>query len=162
VRKGVGHETKNHLVECVARIDHSHAIAGVEARGSPGWGGHRWGHFGPGHDIEHDLKLTGAEREQIKTICQAERPTVSKLVREISTEAGEMDVTTTQGKLDERKIQEIAARQGASIARLLMEKERLKSRIYRLVLNPGQRTKADELQLRWRKRLDQVADQLEK
>jgi hypothetical protein len=59
-------------------------------------------------------------------------------------------------------VEEIAARQGASIAKLLIEKERLKSKIYASVLNPDQRTKADELQRRWDERLDRIANRLEK
>jgi hypothetical protein len=64
---------------------------------------------------------------------------------------------TAQGSLDDSKVQAIAARQGETIAKLLVEKERLKSKVYTTVLNPEQRTKADELQKRWRSRLEHVA-----
>jgi Spy/CpxP family protein refolding chaperone len=137
-------------------------VSAAEERGWGRWSGHRWGHFGPGEYVAHELKLNDAQREQIKTIWQAERPTVAKLVREVGAEVTEMNAATSQGNLDESKVDEIAARQGASIAKLLVEKERLKSKIYTSVLNPEQRTKADELQRHWHERLDRIADRLEK
>ena len=93
---------------------------------------------------------------------QVERPTVARLLREVAAEVGEMDLATAQGNPDDAKVQEIAERQGRSIARLVIEKERLKSKIYTSVLNPAQRQKADELQRRWHERLDRIADRLEK
>jgi Spy/CpxP family protein refolding chaperone len=137
-------------------------VSAAEERAWHGWSGHRWGHFGPGEYVAHELKLNDAQREQIKTIWQAERPTVAKLVREVSAEAAEMNATTAQGNLDESKVDEIAARQGASIAKLFVEKERLKSKIYASVLNPEQRTRADELQRHWHERLDRITERLEK
>jgi Spy/CpxP family protein refolding chaperone len=134
----------------------------AQARSGHGWCGHRWGHFGPAGYLEHELKLTDAQSGQIKTMWQAEKPAIAKLVREVSSEAKEMNAATTQGKVDESKVEEIAARQGASIAKLLMEKERLKSRVYASVLNSERKTKADELQRVWHERLDRIADQLEK
>jgi Spy/CpxP family protein refolding chaperone len=68
-----------------------------------------------------------------------------------------MDAVTAQGSSDDTKIEAIAARQGATIAKLLVEKERFKSKIYTTVLNPEQRTKADQLQKTWQSRLDHVA-----
>jgi tRNA A22 N-methylase len=87
----------------------------------------------------------------------AERPTVASLVQELVSEGKEMDSVTAQGSLDDSKVEVIAGRQGASIAKLLVEKERFKSKIYTTVLNPEQRTKADELQKTWHSRLDYIA-----
>jgi Spy/CpxP family protein refolding chaperone len=134
----------------------------VVGGGHRGWHGHRWGHFGPAAYLSHELNLSDAQKEQIKTMWQVERPTIARLVREVAAEVGEMDLATAQGNPDDAKVQEIAARQGRSIASLLIEKERLKSKIYASVLNPAQRAKADELQRRWHERLDRIADRLEK
>jgi hypothetical protein len=68
-----------------------------------------------------------------------------------------MASVTAQGTFDESNVDAIAARQGAIIAKLLVEKERLKSKVYTTVLNPEQRSKADELQRKWHSRLDHVA-----
>jgi hypothetical protein len=88
---------------------------------------------------------------------QAERPTIASLVQELTAESKEMDTTTAQGTPDESKVQAVAARQGETIAKFLVEKEHLKSRVYTDVLNPEQRIRADELQKTWHSRLDHVA-----
>ena len=136
------------------------AIAGAEARKWGGWCGRGWHNRGPMGYVAHELQLSDTQRSQIKSLWQAERPAISTLVHEFASETAEMDVTTAQGSLDESKVQEIAARQGATISKLLTEKERLKSKIYLTVLNSEQRTKADELQKRWHRQLDRIAERL--
>src|ERR1700742_4405884 len=132
------------------------AIARAEGRGWRGWCDHGWQHHGPLGFVAHELDLRQAQKSQIQSIWQTERPTVSALVHEFAAEAKEMDTATVQGNLDESKVREITDRQGATITKLLIEKERLKSRIYTTVLNPEQRTKADALQERWHSRLDRI------
>jgi Spy/CpxP family protein refolding chaperone len=123
-----------------------------------GWGSSRgWAHHGPLGYIAHELNLSDAQRSQIKTIWIAERPTAASIVQELASESEEMDSTTDPGSLDESKVQAIAARQGETIARLLVEKERLKSKVYATVLNPAQRIKANELQKTWHSRLDRLS-----
>jgi hypothetical protein len=87
---------------------------------------------------------------------QTERPAMLSLVHEFAAESKEMDEATAKGNVDEGKVQEIAARQGTTVARFLVEKEHFKAKIYATVLNPGQRTKADELQSRWHDRLGKL------
>jgi Spy/CpxP family protein refolding chaperone len=138
------------------------AIARADARRWHGCFGHRWGHqFGPMSYIAHELKLNDTQRQQIRSMWQTEKPAVSGLVRELAAESKEMDATAVQGNLDEGKVQEIAGRQGATIAKLLVEKERFKSKVYATVLTPEQRTKADELQSRWHDRLGHLSDRLQ-
>jgi Spy/CpxP family protein refolding chaperone len=136
------------------------AIARAEGRGWRGWCDHRWHHHGPLGYVAHELDLSQGQQSQIQSIWQTERPTISALVHEFAAEAKEMDTATVQGNLDESKVQEIAARQGATITKLLVEKERLKSKIYTTVLNSEQRTKADALQERWHSRLDRIAGRI--
>jgi Spy/CpxP family protein refolding chaperone len=92
---------------------------------------------------------------------QSEKPTISGLVQELAAEGKEMDAATVQGNVDESKVQEIASRQGATIAKLLVEKEHFKAKIYTTVLTPEQRTKADELQARWHERMEHMGDRLQ-
>jgi Spy/CpxP family protein refolding chaperone len=122
-----------------------------------GWVGRGWGNHGPLGYVAHELNLSGAQRLQIKAMWQAERPTIASLVQELTAESKEMDTTTAQGTPDESKVQAVAARQGETIAKFLVEKEHLKSRVYTDVLNPEQRIRADELQKTWHSRLDHVA-----
>ena len=136
-------------------------VARADGFGRRGWGGPGWRHSGPLGYVARELNLSDAQKSQIKSIWNAERPTVASLVQELASEAKEMDSVTAQGNLDDGKVQAIAARQGVTIAKLLVEKERFKSRVYTTVLNPEQRTKADELQKTWHSRLDRVASRLE-
>ncbi len=132
------------------------AVAVANARGWHGCYGHHWGRFGPMGYVARELDLSNAQEQQIRSMWQAERPAVSALVQEFSAESKAMDQVTANGNLDERKVQEIAARQGVTLSKLLVEKEHFKTRIYASVLNPDQRTKADKLQSQWHDRLDHI------
>ena len=125
--------------------------------GRRGFGRGEWSHHGPLAYVAYELNLSDTQKSQIKSMWESERPTVAPLLQELASEGKEMDSVTAQGSLDESKVQAIAARQGETIAKLLVEKERLKSKIYTTVLDPEQRTKADELQKRWHSRLDHAA-----
>ena len=136
------------------------AIARADVRG--GWHGcfgHRWGaRFGPMGYVAHELNLNDAQRQQIRSMWQTEKPAVTGLVQELGAESKEMDAATAKGNVDEAKVQEIASRQGATIAKLLVEKEHFKSKIYATVLNPEQRAKADALQARWHDRMGHMGN----
>lgn len=138
------------------------AIARADVRGWHGCFRHGWGHFGPMGYVSRELKLDEAQRKQIRSMWDSEKPAVSGLVRELAAESKEMDAATAQGNLDEGKVQEIASRQGATIAKLLVEKEHFKSKIYTTVLTPEQRKKADEMQSRWHERMDRMSDRLQR
>jgi len=124
-----------------------------------GWGGREWAFHGPLGYVGHELHLTDTQRTQIKTLWQSERPTVAALVKELASVSREMDAATTRGA-DDAQIQSIASRQGATIARLLLEKQHFKSRVYSEILTPEQRSKADELEKKWSEHLDRFADRL--
>ncbi|QNI32721.1 Spy/CpxP family protein refolding chaperone [Alloacidobacterium dinghuense] len=135
-------------------------IVRAETRGWHGWCGRGLRHPGPLGYVAHELDLSNTQISQIKSLWQAERPTISALVHEAAAEVREMDAATVEENQDVDKVQEIASRQGATIAKLLIEKEQLSSKIYTSVLTPVQRTQADELQKRWHLRLDKMADRL--
>jgi Spy/CpxP family protein refolding chaperone len=126
-----------------------------------GYYGHRWGHFGAMGYVAHELNLSNAQRQQIRSQWQAERPAVSGLIQEFAAESKEMDRATANGKFDESTVQEIASRQGATLSKLLVEKEHFTTKIYVSVLSPEQRTKADKLQSRWHERLDHFGGGME-
>jgi Spy/CpxP family protein refolding chaperone len=132
------------------------AIARADAKQWHRWCGRGWGHPGALGYLAHKLDLSGEQRQQIRSMWQTEKPAMSSLVREFAAESKEMDEAAANGNLDESKVQEIAARQGATVAKLLVEKEHFKAKVYTTVLKPGQRTKADELQSRWHERLDHI------
>ena len=126
-------------------------------------GGHGpfWFHHGPMGFVARELDLSETQKSQIKTIWEGERPNISELVREFASEQKEMDALPFQdGAPNEGRMQDISARQGATLAKLLAEKEKLTGKIYSEVLNPAQRTKADELRKDWNSHLEHVADRI--
>ena len=135
-------------------------VVQADGTGRNGWDRGRWGQHGPLGYVGHELNLSDAQRSQIQSMWLAERPTVALLVQELASENKEADSATAQGNLDESKVQVIAARQGETIAKLLVEKERFKSKVYINVLNPEQRTSADELQKKWHSRLEHLATKI--
>jgi len=142
----------------------------VRADGAPwhgGWCRGAWGHGGWGHGgdgplgyIAHELKLNDAQRAQIKTMWAAERPAIGSLVKELADESREMADATAKGNLDDARVQAIASHQGETVAKLLVEKEHFRSKVYANVLNQEQRDKADELQKTWHSRFDRIASRI--
>jgi Spy/CpxP family protein refolding chaperone len=111
--------------------------------------------------VGHELDLSDGQRQQIKSMWLAEKPTVSGLVQEFAAESREMDGATAKGNVDESKVEEIAARQGTTLSKLLVEKEHFTAKVYATVLNTEQRVKADKLRSRWPERLEQIGKGLE-
>ena len=66
--------------------------------------------------VAHELNLSKEQEQQIHSMWQTERPTLTGLLQEFSAESKEMDQATARGNLDEGKVQEIAARQGETLA----------------------------------------------
>jgi len=135
-------------------------IVRADTRGRHGWCGHRWHRPGPASYLAHELKLSDAQRAQVETIWHAERPVVSAKIHEVLAENKEMNAIIAEESPDQGKVQEIADREATTIAALLLEKERLQSKVYSTVLNPEQRAKADLLRKRLESRLDHAADRL--
>lgn len=131
---------------------------GAETRSWPRWHAHM-GPWGPAWYITHQLNLNDAQKKQIGEIWQTERPHVADLVRELA--AANVDLQKAGTEHNEALAQQSATRQGAVVAQLLLEKEKLRSEIYAQVLTPDQRTKADELQSRFNQHLEQFADRLQ-
>jgi len=95
--------------------------------------------------LSRQLDLTDAQRTQVKTILEAERPKVAPLLTEVAQNRQQLHELTASGKFDEAQVRSIASRQAQAMTELIVEKERVKSKIYNEVLTPEQRTKADQM-----------------
>lgn len=137
------------------------AIAAANGRGWTGCFGHRGGRFGAMGYVVHELNLNEEQKQQIRSMWKTERTAVSGLLQEFAAESKQMDQATAKGNVDEGKVQQIATQQGATVAKLLVEEEHFKAKIYASVLSPEQRVKADELQARWQGRLGHIARGME-
>lgn len=135
--------------------------AGACMRMRHGWHGHRWHHGGPLSYVAHRLKLSDAQVSQVRTIWSEERPTVAALVKSMDDDFHQMADATAGGKFDAGKVQAIAAAEGDTFAKLMVEKEQIEARIYSTVLNEEQRRSADRMQQHGLERVDHVVSRLQ-
>ncbi|HKR29175.1 MAG TPA: Spy/CpxP family protein refolding chaperone [Terriglobales bacterium] len=137
-------------------------LAGAEfGIGQHGWGFHGPGRF-PAAFIAHELNLSDAQKTQIKGIWNAERPTVTPLLRQILSGCDQMASANANGNFDEAKARAIADEQATTVSQLFVERERLISRIYNEVLTPEQRVKADQLRERMHGHIEGLLDHLDR
>ena len=111
--------------------------------------------------LTRELDLTNAQQSQIKSIWAAERPAITPLVRQLLSECNEMSLANNNGTFDEAKARAVADAQAATISSLLVERQRMITKIYNEVLTPDQRTKADQLRERMHGRVEGFLDGLE-
>jgi hypothetical protein len=137
-------------------------VARAEFRRGHGWCSNEWHRGGPLVHVARELKLSGAQVSQVRSIWMEERPAVTALLKAMISGAHQLADETNGGKFDEGKLQTIATAEGNTFARLLIEKEHFISRVYTTVLNDEQRKSADRLQQRWLDRMDHALTQLEK
>lgn len=146
---------------CLTLLVAGLAVAWTQTQTWRGPHGPMWFHHGPMGYVARQLDLSDNQRSQIKTIWDGERPNIAELVHELASEQTEMDALTFHdGTPDDGRIHDITARQGATLAKLLAEKGKIAGKVYSQVLNPAQRTKADELLKRWSSHLDHIADRI--
>ena len=125
-------------------------------RASQSWGGPPMA----GRFLQHMtdvLDLTDAQQAQIKSLWQAEQPTIKPLVRQLADTHKQMVAVTAGGKFDQAKVQTLANQQAQTIAQLIVEKQKLQSQVYAL-LTPDQQAKMDRLQQRHMARMERWLD----
>jgi hypothetical protein len=106
------------------------------------------------------LNLTCAQKAQIQSIWNMEKPTAAKLVADSALENKEIESVTSQGHPDPDKIQAMADHQGKILSELLLEKEILKMQIESRVLTADQLAKADHFEKHVDDRIDAIAHRL--
>lgn len=117
---------------------------------------HSWG--GPpmaGRFLQHMtdvLDLTDAQQAQIKQMWQDELPTLRPLLQQLAANHKQMVTATSGGKFDQAQVQSIANQQAQTIAQLIVEKQKLQSKVY-TVLNAEQQAKLERLQQRHMERM---------
>ena len=98
------------------------------------------------------LALTDQQEAQIKAILEAEKPKVMPLVLTLKANREALESATANGAFNETQVQVIAAKQGQTLAALIVEKERVQSEIF-AVLTPEQRAKAEQFRERIKERI---------
>lgn len=113
---------------CAALIIAGITAAWTQTQTWRGAHGPLWFRLGPMGYIARELDLSDNQKSQIKTIWG--RPNISELVHELASEQKEMDAQTFQnGTPDVARLQEITARQGATLVKLLAAKEMIAGRV---------------------------------
>lgn len=101
--------------------------------------GHRMGW------IARKLDLSDAQKTQIQSMIQAERPNFEPLVKQLAADHQQMLAATRSGSFDEAQVRTLANQQAQTLAELMVIRERVISKVYNTVLTPDQKTKADTL-----------------
>ncbi len=105
--------------------------------------------------IAHKLDLSDAQKTQIQSMIQAERPNFAPLVKQLAADHQQMLVATRGGSFDEAQVRTLANQQAQTLAELMVIRERVISQVYNTVLTPDQKTKADTLRQHMLDRMSQ-------
>jgi Spy/CpxP family protein refolding chaperone len=95
------------------------------------------------------LDLTDAQQSQVRSILEAEHSRIAALLTAAAMDRQQLQESTANGKFDEAQVRSLAARQAQQLTEMIVEKERVKAKVYNEVLTAEQRSKADQLQQRW-------------
>ncbi|MGB8889847.1 MAG: Spy/CpxP family protein refolding chaperone [Candidatus Korobacteraceae bacterium] len=112
------------------------------AQGPGEWGG---GHgFGFGR-MATALNLTPAQKQEIKSMMEAQRATTRPLMQQLSQIRISMLNATASGAFNQTTVQSLATQQAQIMAQLTVQRESFKSQIYNKVLTSEQKATADQL-----------------
>lgn len=111
-------------------------------KGFDGHGGFR-GHGGMGM-MFRGLNLTDEQKAKVKEIMETNKATFQPLMQSLRENHKKLADLTADGNFDEAKVQALAAEQGNLTAKLIVEKERVKSQVF-AILTDEQKAKAAQM-----------------
>ena len=110
------------------------------AQGPGEWGGgHGFGRMATA------LNLTPAQKQQIKTLAQAQKATTRPLMQQLAQIRVSMLNATAGGAFNQATVQALATQQAQIMAQLTVQRQALRSQIYNQVLTAQQKATADQL-----------------
>jgi len=124
---------------------------------APAWSGH--GHGGPMGYLAKELNLTDAQKQQVKSIMQANRASTRPLMQQIAQNRVAMLTATSNGAFDQAKVTAIANQQAQLTAQMMVQKQSIQHQIYTQVLTTEQRATADQMR---QKQLTRINERLQK
>lgn len=125
------------------------------AQGPGAWGGHG-GYMGHMSTL---LNLTPAQKQQIKTLMQAQRATTRPLMQQLGQLRVQMLNATASGAFNQTTVQSIANQQAQIMAQLAVQRQSVQSQIYNTVLTTQQKATADQLR---QNEITQINERLQK
>jgi Spy/CpxP family protein refolding chaperone len=112
-----------------------------------GPGGPGWGHeHGPMGHMFHDLNLTDAQKQQVKTIMEADKATMHSLMLQMTQNRLAMLQATSNGTFNQAAIQTLANQQAQLQAQMTMQHQALEHQVYTQVLTADQQAKFNQQQ----------------
>jgi protein CpxP len=102
---------------------------------------------GPQEMVEHisrELNLTDAQKEQVKSILEAQHATEEERHTKLDDIRKQIDAATANGQFDEAQVRALANQQAQLMADEIVDHARMHSKLYSL-LTAEQRAKADEM-----------------
>ena len=123
----------------------------------PVWAGHH--HGGHMAYMAKALNLTDAQKEQIKSITQANRATSRPLMQQMAQNRLAMLTATSGGAFDQAKVTALANQKAQLVAQMTVQKESIQHQIYTQVLTPEQRATADQMR---QKQITRINEHLQK
>ncbi len=101
--------------------------------------------------VEYRLNLTDAQRVQVKSIIQQERPAIQQLAAQLKTEHAEL---IAMPAFDEAQTRAFVAKYADVNTALVVERIKLRTQL-RAILTPAQQQKLDQLRARFGAQFDQ-------
>ena len=95
--------------------------------------------------LTRQLDLSDAQQTQVKSILDAESTRVKQLFAAAEKNRQQLHESTAGGKFDEAQVRSLATQQAQTVTEMIVEKERVKARIYNEVLTAEQRARADQI-----------------
>ena len=129
----------------------------TESSPNPAWSGHRHGDH-MAHMFKA-LNLTDAQKEQVKSIMQANRTSTRPLMQQMQQNRLAMLTATSNGAFDQAKVTALANQQAQLMAQMTVQKESIQHQIYTQVLTPEQRATADQMR---QKQMTRINERLQK
>lgn len=106
-------------------------------------------HGGPGGPMGHmfrELNLTDAQKQQVKSLMDANKTSMHTLMLQMEQNRLAMLQATTGGAYDAAKVQALATQQAQLQAAITVQHEAMQHQVYTQVLTAEQRTKFDQMQ----------------
>jgi len=117
-----------------------------------GFGGHGFGGR-PGMEMAlRGLNLTDDQKAKVKEITEANKANFQPVMQSLKENHKKMEDLTANGAFDEAQVQALAAEQGNLMAKMIVEKERVKSQIF-AILTDEQKAKAGQMREEWKQKM---------
>jgi Spy/CpxP family protein refolding chaperone len=117
--------------------------------------GRHWGHH---NHFWKKVNLTDDQKKEMFSIRLDERAKMKPLFQKLGDGRKQLADVERTGKFDEAKVQAIAKSQADILADIIVEKVRMKTRMY-AVLTPEQRAKAEQTREQWKAHHDKEKEQ---